>query len=433
MGRTLARSRWLRIVALLGALALVAVACGNDSGDDSGGGGGQPEEIDFTAGLTGEPIKVGHIVEASNTAIANPDIVQGAQAAALLVNQNGGIQGRPVEIVACDTTNDPNTAAECGRQMVDEGVVALTGVLSVHADQFMPLMEQEQIPSIAHVPAGVPGFTSPAAFPLSGGIVASAPSIAQGLAEQGATGIGLVRPDLAAGAAVKGLVEPGTANEGVPITSDVPVPESSADTAPFVEAALEGGADAIEVLLSGLDATNFIIAARQSDPDILLGTLSSDIQGLQDALGADIAGILTTESSTCPFDTPACQQYDQALEDAGFDPEMAALDRITAYAGVIVLAKVAQDLPEVTAPAVWGALNQLDGLDIGLYPPLQFLEPAGALPRIFNLCAVALKYDEEANTEPLSDTLVDPNTDEPCEWTGDAVELGSGSAPAPEE
>lgn len=430
------RPRWFRLLALLGVVALAAVAC---NGDDDGGGDGddggeeQPEEIDFTAGLTGEPVKVGHIVEASNTALANPDIVQGANAAALLVNENGGIQGRPVEIVECDTANDPNTAAECGRQMVAEGVVALTGVLSVHADQFMPLMEQEQIPSIAHVSAGVPGFTSPASFPLAGGIVSSAPSIAQGLAEQGATAIGLVRPDLAAGAAVRSFVEPGVENEGVPVTSDVAVPEASADLAPFVQAALEGGADSIEVLLSGLDATNFVIAARQADPDILLGSISTDLAGLQDALGEEIAGIVTTGSSTCAFDSPACQQADEALEAAGYDPEEASLNRISSYSGVITLAKVAEDLPEVTAPAVFAALNELDGLDIGLYPPIQFLEAPGDLPRIFNLCAVPQEYDEEGNTEPLLDTLIDPNTDEPCEWTGDAVELGSGSPPAPEE
>ncbi len=423
------------MLVLFGVLALFGTACGNDSGDAGGGddGGGQSAEIDFTAGLTGEPVKVGTIYEGSNTVLANPEIPDGAMAGALLVNQNGGIDGRPVEIVACDTADDPNQAAECGRQMVDEGVVALTGVLSVHASEFMPLMEQEQIPSIAHVSAGVPGFTSPAAFPLGGGIVSSAPNIAQGLVEQGATAIGLVRPDLAAGAAIKGLIEPGTANEGVPIVNDVPVPESSADMAPFVEAALGNGADAIEVLLSGLDATNFIIAARQADPNVRLGTLSTDIQGLRDALGGDLEGIITSSSTTCSFDTPACQQADEAIADAGFDPEEAALNRITAYAGVVVLAKVAEDLPELTAPAVWAALNELDGLDIGTYPPLQFLEPAGSLPRIFSVCAVPLEYDAEANTSPLFDTLYNSIDDVDCEWTGDAVEFGSSSTPAPEE
>ena len=423
------RWTWARLVAVVGVIVLVAVACGND--DDAGGGDGgeeteEPEEIDFSAGLSGEPVKVGTIYEGSNTVLANVEIPDGALTGALFVNENGGIDGRPVEIVACDTGNDPNQAADCGRQMVEEGVVALTGVLSVHASEFMPLMEAEQIPSIAHVPAGGPGFTSPAAFPLSGGIVSSAPTIAQGLVEQGATAIGLARPDLAAGGMIVGLIEPGLANEGVPVTNDVPISESAADMAPFVEATLAGGADGIEVLLSGLDATNFIIAARQADPDVLLATLSTDIQGLRDALGSDLEGIVTTASTTCPFDTPACEQADEAIAAAGFDAEEGALNRVTAYAGVVVLAKVAEGLSEVTGPAVFAALDELDGLDIGIYPPLQFLEAPGPLPRIFNLCGVPLVYDAEAETSPMLDTLYDPVDDVDCEWTGDAVEFGSG-------
>ena len=427
------RSMWTLFAPMLLVCAPAVAACSN--GDDSGGGsdGGDPAEIDVNAGLTGDPIKVGSIVEASNTPLANPDIPEGAQAAALLVNQKGGINGRPIEIVECDTENDPNAAAECGRRMVDEGVVALAGVLSAQDGEFMPLMEREQIPSIGHVPAGVPGFTSPASFPLSGGIVASAPSLAQGLAEQGATAIGLARPDLAVGAAIKGFIEPGTENEDIPITSDVAVPTASPDLAPYVTAALSGGADSIIVLLSGLDATNFIITARQEKPDILLATLSTDIQGLQNGLGSDIAGIVTTQSTTCPFETPACDQFDQALDDAGYDPDEASLSRISSYAGVITLAKIAESLPEVTAPAVFAALNEVDGLDIGIYPPIQFIEPAGELPRVFNLCAVPLQYDAEADTEPLTDTLTDAITDEPCDWTGDAVEFGPDSRPAPEE
>ncbi|MCZ7531587.1 MAG: ABC transporter substrate-binding protein [Acidimicrobiia bacterium] len=167
------RFGWIRVVAILAALVLVAVACDSDSSssDDTGGGDDQPspDEIDLTAGLTGEPIKVGVIVEETGGALANPEYPEGAIGAALMVNEAGGIGGRPVEVLTCDTANDPNTAAECGRMMVDEGVVALTGVLSVHADQFLPLMEENKIPSIAHTLAGAAGFTSPAAFPVVGG------------------------------------------------------------------------------------------------------------------------------------------------------------------------------------------------------------------------------------------------------------------------
>ncbi len=426
------RARWLRVLALLGTLMLVASACGNDDSGEGANDGGGSEEIDFTAGLTGESVKVGVIVEESGTALANPEIPEGAQAAQLLVNEAGGIQGRPVEVLVCDTANDPNQAAQCGRDMVDEGVVALSGVLSVHADQFMPLMEQEQIPSIAHIPAGVPGFTSPAAFPFIGGAVTTVGGVAQGLAELGAKRIAVARPDIAAGAALPGFLESALENEDVEVVNDVAVPEGTADAAPFVEAALKNDADAIAVFLSGIDATNFIIAARQAEPDLLVGSFSTDIAGLTEALGKDLSGIVTSTSSNCPFDTAGCNQYEDAMKHAGFDETGGS--RILAYSGVIALAVLAEDLPEITGPAVFQKLNQTTDLGLGTYPPLQFVEGGVlGLPRIFNPCIVPEVYDENAEAQPLSDTLIDPFDDVACADSSDAVQLGSDTSSASEE
>ncbi|MFZ0014112.1 MAG: ABC transporter substrate-binding protein, partial [Acidimicrobiia bacterium] len=317
---------WIRVVAVVAALMLVAVACDSDSDssddDDSGDNGDEmvdPADVDFTAGLTGDPVKIGVILEETGGALANPEIPEGAKSAQLLVNEAGGIQGRPVEIITCDTANDPNTAAECGRQMVDEGVVALSGVLSVHAGEFMPLMEENKIPSVAHTLAGVPGFTSPASFPVIGGIVATAPSVAVGVVESGATKVSTPRPDLAAGAAIPTFVTPALEAFDATYGNDVPVPELAPDMATYVQASLDGGADGIAVFLSGQDATNFVITARQSEPDIPLGTFTTDATAFREALGPDLAGIVTSSSSTCPFDSDACQQFEDSMAAAGFE------------------------------------------------------------------------------------------------------------------
>src|SRR5690554_3364485 len=87
---------------------------------------------------TGEPIKV-MVIHEKSAGVANPEIPEGAQAAARAMNKKGGIGGRPVRVLVCDTENDPNKATECGRRAVDEGVVALIGVLTPHSAGFMPL------------------------------------------------------------------------------------------------------------------------------------------------------------------------------------------------------------------------------------------------------------------------------------------------------
>ncbi len=431
------RWAWVRVVAALAALMLVAVACSSDSdSDDSGNGGGDtsddvadPADVDFTAGLTGEPVKIGVIVEETGGALANPEIPDGAMGAQLLVNEAGGIQGRPVEILTCDTANDPNTAAECGRMMVDEGVVALSGVLSVHAAEFMPLMEENKIPSVAHIAAGVPGFTSPAAFPTIGGIVATAPSVAVGVVEQGATKVSTPRPDLAAGAAIPTFVTPALEAFGAEFGNDVPVPELAPDMATYVQASLDGGADGIAVFLSGQDATNFVITARQSQPDVALGTFSTDVQAFRDALGEDLAGIVTSGSTTCEFESDACEQYIDSMHAAGFEETTG--NRLLAWSGVTITALLLEDAAEISSAALWDALEAQTALDVGLYPPLQWQTPADfglPLPRIFNTCAIPTVYDSEGETTPLFDTLIDVFTGDPCDASGDAIELGGGGS-----
>ncbi len=50
-----------------------------------------------------------------------------AKLAEKFINDNGGINGRPLEVTNCDTKGDPNEAANCGRQAVEEGMVDVPG------------------------------------------------------------------------------------------------------------------------------------------------------------------------------------------------------------------------------------------------------------------------------------------------------------------
>ena len=93
---------------------------------------------------TGTPIKLMTIFEKS-AGIGNPDTADGAIAAAKAITKAGGLGGRPVQVIVCDTANDPNKAADCGRQAVDQGVAAMVGNLSIYSAQFMPLMVQNKI------------------------------------------------------------------------------------------------------------------------------------------------------------------------------------------------------------------------------------------------------------------------------------------------
>jgi branched-chain amino acid transport system substrate-binding protein len=94
--------RWLALV-LLAMAALVAAGCGDDD-DDGGGGGGGGE-------ASGEPVKVGASLPLTGE-FAEPGKAarQGYEVWEAMVNEQGGlIDGRPVEMVIKDDQSNQNT------------------------------------------------------------------------------------------------------------------------------------------------------------------------------------------------------------------------------------------------------------------------------------------------------------------------------------
>jgi branched-chain amino acid transport system substrate-binding protein len=115
-------------VVVLGALLLAA--CG---GDDDDGGEGADEATDTTAGseedllgpedqASGEPVRIGMVSDGTTQAFDNTDELRAAQATAEYWNTHkGGVGGRPVEVVTCETGADPAGATDCANQLVERG------------------------------------------------------------------------------------------------------------------------------------------------------------------------------------------------------------------------------------------------------------------------------------------------------------------------
>jgi branched-chain amino acid transport system substrate-binding protein len=322
-----------------------------------------------------------------------------------------------VKVLVCDTGNDPNTAAECGRTAVDEGVVALISVLTPHSAGFMPLMEENQIPSIGVVAAGAADFTSPAAFPITGGLPATAGSLPRFLADDGAETISIARIDLAAASIIPTFATTTLATVGQTLNQDVPVPESAPDMSSYVEAALAGGTDGIVVALSGQDAVNFVQAAKQADPEVKIAVVSTEPGAFREALGDDAAGIIQGPAFLPPLSvkTPEGTRFLKEMKAAGYKDTTGF--RLNSWLSVQVLAQVADSLPDISAAAVFDALNTTTDLETGLTPPLQWTTPADVglpLPRIFSGCELAVKLTKGSKVKPVTGEFFDAFTDQDC-------------------
>jgi len=91
--------------------------------------------------LAGPPIKV-MAMEAytiPSSGLVDPHF-PAALARAKAINAAGGIKGRPVTVIRCDTKSDPNQAAACARKAVSEKVVAVIGPNTINATAAFPIL-----------------------------------------------------------------------------------------------------------------------------------------------------------------------------------------------------------------------------------------------------------------------------------------------------
>jgi ABC-type branched-subunit amino acid transport system substrate-binding protein len=145
------------------ALVLALVACGNSSNDtgtstapsDGTVTTAQPADTSTTVAATdGETIKIGSINAIGTQFNNDPARVAAVEAAALAINEEGGINGHELEVLFCNNGNDPNQGIACAQELIEAGVIACVGcendfnggdVAQVFHDAGVPMVEAEAI------------------------------------------------------------------------------------------------------------------------------------------------------------------------------------------------------------------------------------------------------------------------------------------------
>jgi branched-chain amino acid transport system substrate-binding protein len=150
------RPRRAIALAALSVLLLGAVACGDDDDDDAA-----TDEEEATSGseaenllgpedpASGEPVLIGMVSDGATAAFDNTDELRTAEATAEYWNTHrAGIAGRPIEVVTCETGNDPAGATDCANQMVEAGVVAVGLSQSGVADAVWEPLHAAGVPTL---------------------------------------------------------------------------------------------------------------------------------------------------------------------------------------------------------------------------------------------------------------------------------------------
>lgn len=382
------RPIWRRGLVLASVVALAATACGDDS-DSSSEGDNAPE-------LTGPPIELLVIttVEVPPSAVGegSPEAVTGAEAAAKAVNDAGGVNGSPIEIISCDEKQDPNETAACGRQAVDRGVTAVVGAFTTFDTQYLPVIADAGIPAVANFPIGFEDFTNDYSFPVQGGAPSGIAGQAAILADEAdAQNISAVFLDIAAGEVAVDFADSALDPRGLAVEDRIPYPSNTPDATPIVAATQATDSDGVLLALTIDDVTKYLTAAAQSGYDGTFSVNGASIdQARVDELGAAandiwVAGPFKPET----LDDPAVQQF---VDEMNAVDEDAAKNDVSknSWAGVHLIAQVAEGIDgTVDGPALFDALNGTGEVDLGIVSPFSFQEPddtllPGVITRIFN-------------------------------------------------
>lgn len=205
-------------------LLLGLAACGGDSNEDSSDGPTQNADVEFT----GDPVTVMTWTAYDTDTLNVKAILDIAQGAVVDINNAGGINGHELKLITCNEGADPNKAAECARQAVDEGVAAVVGGFTANGDVMMPILEDAGIPWFGPPGISQAELSSANSFMLTSGVLGLAGLGAKAAAD-GCDDVAAVNYDLPSAGEIAQLVDVGLASGGHEPADLIKVPPTTTD------------------------------------------------------------------------------------------------------------------------------------------------------------------------------------------------------------
>jgi ABC-type branched-subunit amino acid transport system substrate-binding protein len=296
---------------------------------------------------------------------AFPESETVVKAAAADLNKQGGINGRPIEIEACNDQGDQNAAAACARQAVSDKVVAVLGLFTLYGDAVLPVLESAKIPYVGNTILSASDSSSPMAFPMDGGVVGGGASVGQQLAKNGSKKVGAIGYDNAASTLYMSWVQKGAEANGASWVGDVRVPQGNPDYGPAVASITGKGADSVFISLPAAEAAKLLGAIAQSGTTLKIGTGITTVpaQVVAAVPAAATNGAVLTSSTPSSTDTtfPGVQDYLNAMKANGVsDKDANAPYGLLSYARAQVLFNAMKKITgDVTTDSVYKAMSSI--------------------------------------------------------------------------
>ena len=185
------RRSWIATVAIAASAVLALTGCGSNS---SGSSGSASNASTTGSALQGEPLKVGLICSCSGPFASSlgslPDV---ATAWATYINDNGGINGHPVEVVVADDAADATKSQQLVKKLVEEDkVLAIVDESASFDATWADYVTEKGIPVTGGVSFTQPMSTNPNFFPAGGTLAAVTYGLIENMQEAGTLKLALL-------------------------------------------------------------------------------------------------------------------------------------------------------------------------------------------------------------------------------------------------
>ena len=318
---------------------------------------------------TGEPIKVG-FVNLEGGAVSLPELRIGAETAAAYLNEHGGANGRPVEIVPCNVDGTPEKSIDCANQLIGDGVSVIMEGYDPSSDAMLPVLDSAGVALTGHAAFGPQQQVADNAFFFG----TANPSFNAGFlahyASAGATTIMLFLPDNAAfRASAENTLQPIAAGLELDATVTFYNP-SSPNWAALATTALAEAPDVVGTVAPDGDCIGLLGALRSVNfgGDIFLGACTLFLV----ADPANAVGVATTADLWKPTDleTPPPNKQEELQLFIDIMTEAGHEDLLAGFAAnffsdtwnlVTVLSSIEGDVTPEAISEAFRATTELDG------------------------------------------------------------------------
>jgi branched-chain amino acid transport system substrate-binding protein len=145
------------MLSAFGVATLVISGC-SSTGGANGTSTNSVSASSSAAALSGAPVTLGVITDASGSTGENPSMAGTASRWVDYTNSHGGIGGHPVKVIVKDTQNNAATALQVAQELVEQDKVVAIGDDSYVNTAFAKYLDGKQIPVIS-MGAGFTSFT----------------------------------------------------------------------------------------------------------------------------------------------------------------------------------------------------------------------------------------------------------------------------------